>query len=712
MAAASAEAIAASGGGSASPGPQHDRSGRAAVRTWRRVMGRLVAEERHLPWLVLLLGLLLTGAVCEQNRRLGQQAHARIERALMDDVADAIAVKIQQDIALVSGVSGLFNALPAVSREDFRRFYQSLNREDTSLDGIQGIGFSALVTPADWGALEDWMQGEGFANFRIRPAGPRPLASTTLYFEPFNLRSKRAFGFDLYSESVRREAMDRAAQTGMPALSGKVRLLEETRSGIQAGVMIFMPIYRSASRLLPASPADYPTDLRGWAYAPIQVGDLVQTALRSVNNRDLPGSAVLVYDGADPSGARLMFDNQGLHGSSRLTDPQYQPITVGGRSWLIGIQLSRSLIGPSGIDATFWMVASLGVMGSALAALVSQFVVTNHGRTLTALEEAERARSEQALAAVVFEASPQAIVVTDSQGRVISANQSFARITGYTGAEILGHTLSLLKSGRHEPAFYRDLWQTVQERGFWQGEIWNRLRHGEIRRHELSITTVRNRGLEVSHYMGMLQDISERHQAHERIRHRSLHDQLTGLANRTLLIELTDRALALAERNHYSVGLLFLDLDGFKPINDRFGHALGDRVLQVVARQVLAVLRASDTLARLGGDEFVVLVPKSDGPHNLEILAHRIQDAVSAVNGEIQEPITLAASIGIAYSPHHGVTVGQLMAAADGAMYRAKQLPQPRVQMAQDNDADADAAPDAGTSSDGLQAIHPEPKAS
>jgi diguanylate cyclase (GGDEF)-like protein/PAS domain S-box-containing protein len=650
----------------------------------RRVLRRLLAEERHLPWLVLLLGLLITAGVCEQNRRLGQQAHTRIERALMDDVADAITTKLQQDIEIVSGVAGLFSASPRVSREDFRRYYQSLNREENSLDGIQGIGFTKLLTPANWKPLEAEVRREGFSDFRIRPAGVRAIGSTILYLEPFNLRNQRAFGFDMYSESVRREAMDRAALSGMAALSGKVRLLQETSSGIQAGVLIYVPIYSRANRTVPTAPADYPETLVGWAYSPIRVGDLVGAALRTVNNHDLPGSAVLVYEGAGFRGDQLMFDNQGLHGTPLLTDPQYQRIDIGGRIWMIGIQLNRSQIGPSGITPSLWVLGVFGAMASALAAMVTQFLVTNHARTRAALATAEQARSEQALAAVVFEASPQAIVVTDPQGQVISANQSFARITGYTGAEILGRTLNLLKSGRHEPSFYKDLWRTVQERGFWQGEIWNRLRSGEIRRHELSITTVRNQQLEVSHYMGMIQDVSERHQAHERIRHRSLHDQLTGLANRSLLMELADRALALAERNHYAVGLLFLDLDGFKPINDRYGHALGDRVLQMVARLVLGALRTSDTLARLGGDEFVVMVPKSDGEENLRILAHRIQTAVAAVNDEVREPIALSVSIGIAYSPVHGITVGQLMAAADAAMYDAKRITKDRVQVARE----------------------------
>ena len=325
----------------------------------------------------------------------------------MDDVADAITVKLQQNITLVSGVAGLFNATERVNREDFHRYYESLSHDDHSLEGIQGLGFTKLITPATWNPMEAQVRREGFPDFRIRPAGKRPLASTIFYLEPFNLRNQRAFGFDMYSEPTRREAMNRAALSGMPTLSGKVRLLQETNSGIQAGVLIYVPIYSRGNRTVPPSSADFPESLVGWAYSPIRVGDLVQAALSTVNNHDLPGSAVVVYDGNAGSSASLMFDNQSLHGTPQFSDPQYQTINIGGRSWLIGIQLSRSQIGPSGITPGLWLLGVFGVMGSSIAAMVTKFLVTNHARTHRALEVAEQARNEQALAAVVFEASPR-----------------------------------------------------------------------------------------------------------------------------------------------------------------------------------------------------------------------------------------------------------------------------------------------------------------
>ena len=666
-------------GGSPLSGPssitgRREGAARAQNRlSTERLRLELIRRQRQLPLAVLLLGLTLTAAVAEYTRRLGQQNHEQIERALLDDVADAIEVKLKEDIDTINGVAGLFHASASVSRQEFAQYHQTLRRDDDSLAGIQGIGFSRFVPAADWQSVIASVRAEGFPDFTIRPAGPRPLGSSILFLEPFNLRNQRAFGFDMYSEATRRQAMDRAAQTGMASMSGRVRLLQERNTGVQPGVLIYAPIYRKGIQTPPRDPSQYAAALVGWAYSPIRVGDLVNAALRTVNNRDLPGSAVLVHDGGSPSGASLIFDNQNLGGSGGLTHPQYQPLEIAGRDWLIGIQLNREQIGPYGWSSQVLSVAVLGSMGSLIAALISALLVNNHWTTRQALETAEKANVERALAATVFEASPQAIVVTDAGGRVISANQAFSRITGYAAAEVLGQSLSLLKSGRHEKEFYGRLWQDVNERGFWQGEIWNRLRDGEVRRHELSITAVRDRELQITHYVGMLQDITERHQLQEQIRHRALHDDLTGLPSRAMLLEKLNSALALAERQSSGVGLLFLDLNGFKPVNDAFGHAAGDRMLRLVGTRMRAGLHSEDLVARMGGDEFVVLVPRAGDLEELRACAIRVQGLVRSCGEEFEPPISISASIGVARSPEHGVSAGQLLAAADQAMYQAKQ---------------------------------------
>lgn len=629
-------------------------------------------KERHLPVLLTVLGLLITLVVAEHTRRQAQQSHQRIERNLLDDVATAVTTSLRQDIDIVSGVAGLFNASAGVDRQEFRQYYEALHRQDGSLEGIQGIGFSRFLPGSERQAVIESVRAEGFASFTIQPPGQRPLMSSIVFLEPFNLRNQRAFGFDMYSESVRRRAMDQAALSAMPALSGRVRLLQENGVAEQAGVLLYVPVYRDGLRSLPGSPADYGRSLRGWAYSPIRVGDLMKAALARVNNPDLRGSVVVIKDVEEGVDGVELYRNSALDPDVPLQHPQWQAIEQAGRRWLVGIQLSGELVGPNGFTPAVLLILCFGGMASVTAGLGSNLLVRNHAATQEALRQAHAANEERALATAVFEASPLAIVVTDPQGRVMSANQSFARITGYSGSEILGRSLNLLKSGRHEAGFYADLWRQAQDRGFWQGEIWNRLRDGDIRLHDLSITAVHDRNLNVIHYVGMLQDISERHRARQLLQHQALHDPLTGLPNRAQLLTLLNKALAEAESRSHGVGVLLLDLDGFKAVNDSYGHDLGDRVLQAAGRRISGILRQGDSLFRLGGDEFVVLIPYLEHGRDLSALGRRIDAAVAAPHEELEATVRVRASVGISCSPANGVTAGELLRAADQAMYRAK----------------------------------------
>jgi diguanylate cyclase (GGDEF)-like protein/PAS domain S-box-containing protein len=264
-------------------------------------------------------------------------------------------------------------------------------------------------------------------------------------------------------------------------------------------------------------------------------------------------------------------------------------------------------------------------------------------------------------------------VVTDPDGVILTANEAFSRLSGYGLDTIPGQRTNLLKSGLHDQAFYAELWDTLLSQGHWQGDIWNRVHSGELQRHHLTINAVRDDSGALTHFVGMLEDITNRYRAEEAVRYQALHDPLTGLGNRQLLMEQLQRDLAVAQRHHQSLGVLFVDLDGFKAVNDGYGHALGDQVLEQVAGRFRAAIRQSDLLARLGGDEFVVLVPQAGSHQELATLARKLVAAAEQPFSHLDPPITLSASVGIACFPEQGDTADALLRAADQAMYAAKQ---------------------------------------
>lgn len=286
-----------------------------------------------------------------------------------------------------------------------------------------------------------------------------------------------------------------------------------------------------------------------------------------------------------------------------------------------------------------------------------------------------QAEQQLRLAQSVFEHTSEAILITDADNNIVSVNQAFETITGYGAEEVRGKNPRMFKSGRHDAAFYRRMWESLAGTGKWSGEIWDRRKDGQPYPKWVHMNVVRDaRSGEIANYIAVFTDISERKAFEERIRHLAHHDPLTGLANRAALDLHLERALAVARREKSSLCLMLLDLDDFKPVNDRHGHAVGDELLVYAARRMQAAIREADLAARLGGDEFVVLLEGMQRPEDTERVAH-------ALLAELSQPYSIAGvelqvtpSIGVACYPRDGEDGPALMHAADAAMYRAKAL--------------------------------------
>ncbi len=243
--------------------------------------------------------------------------------------------------------------------------------------------------------------------------------------------------------------------------------------------------------------------------------------------------------------------------------------------------------------------AAVLVLGSSAAVLYLLLYRSGTPRELAACRDYVHRLN---LASAVFSAAREGIVVTDLEGRVEAVNPAFCQITGYGEAELQGFNLRLLKSGRQDDAFYRQLWRDLLESGHWQGEIWNRRKNGETYPQWLTISTVRDEAHQPVSYVGVFLDLSPIRRSEQKLLHLAHHDPLTDLPNRTLFLARLEHALSLSAREGGSGAVLFLDLDRFKDVNDSLGHPTGDRLLCAVAERLRPCLRESDTLARLGGD--------------------------------------------------------------------------------------------------------------
>ncbi|MEO5794954.1 MAG: sensor domain-containing diguanylate cyclase [Rhodoferax sp.] len=280
--------------------------------------------------------------------------------------------------------------------------------------------------------------------------------------------------------------------------------------------------------------------------------------------------------------------------------------------------------------------------------------------------------SELKLAASVFNNTVNGIMVTDAAGLILSVNPAFSAITGYTAEEVLGCPSQLLRSHHHDTAFYAAIAQSLADHGHWAGELWNRHKSGEAFLEWQSVTTIPGSVGTADRYVSVFNDITERWHKDERIRHLALHDPLTDLPNRQLLMERLGQSIAKTEREPRQLALMFLDLDQFKQVNDTLGHERGDELLVQVAQRLLTLVRQNDTVARLGGDEFVILLDNPLGQDYVAQIAARIVAAVHAPLTLGDQQVQVGASIGIAMHPSAGSTPADLLKNADAAMYAAK----------------------------------------
>lgn len=290
-------------------------------------------------------------------------------------------------------------------------------------------------------------------------------------------------------------------------------------------------------------------------------------------------------------------------------------------------------------------------------------------RDITAQKAAE---DELRLAALVYQNSSEAMMITDEHDRIISINQAFTDCTGYTLAEVLGKNPRILNSGKQSPAFYKAMWQALNSTGSWQGEIHNRRKNSEIYVEWVVINTVFNPDGSVHRRVALFSDVTEKKKSAELIWFQANYDPLTHLPNRRLFIDRLQQELIKAERDHQTLGLLFIDLDRFKEVNDGLGHSMGDELLVQVAQRLCACVRKSDTVARLGGDEFTVIIAELDDNIYAETIARNILNALSQPFSLGSSVAYVSASIGIAFSPTDASQVEDLIRFADQAMYAAK----------------------------------------
>lgn len=644
------------------PEDAHERLADAPERLMRR---RSFLDRKLTAWLVLLV----TAAVSVVAYRQAESERRRISQErfhLLARSAELVLLDRMKDYAEVlrSGAA-LFEASEEVTREEFRRYVRAL-RLDRYLPGIQAMGLVVMMPREARESHERAIRAEGFPDYAIFPEGDRDPLSAIVYIEPFDAMNRRAFGYDMYSEPVRRAAMDRARDRGRPALSGKVRLVQETEG--QPGFLMYMPLY-AHGRPLDSVEARREA-LVGFVYAPFRAFDLMHAAFAE-RTHDVD---IELYDRAFAP-ENLLFDTRT---DARKAEWSVDvPLVVAGRPWIArfhsteNFETSRASIQPKAI--------LFGGLAFGLLMFAMLFANARHRHEIRLAAEALAANRDRYRA-----------LVENLPGTVFRASVTMPRTMSHlsVGVETLtGHPRDRYLSGElvFDDAIHPDdrdavmaqIADAIAARTPYLVEYRVECADGSQRwvtERGRAIYDIRGRPRWID---GVVLDVHDRKRAELKIRELAFHDALTGLPNRRLLLDRLEHRLAVGERSTHWGALLFLDLDRFKEVNDRLGHEMGDLLLVEVARRLRAILREGDTVARLGGDEFVVLLDEI-GEDRDEALLHTATIAEKIVE-ELGHPhrlgdhaVTCTSSVGVALFHGPEASPERVLRRADAAMYRAK----------------------------------------
>ena len=611
---------------------------------------------RGLPLLVLVLALGLTLVYWLHERELDRQ-HLQ---SSFDASQREASLRIEQSMAaythLLQGVQGFVQAAPQPATPRALQRYVDALPLGADFAGIQGV------------MRVEWLSHDqrGRAGLALRPEGQRSHYAAVTQIEPLVASNKGSLGLDLAADPRALRALELARDSGRIALSTRIDLAQ---LGLPSapGFLMVLPLYDG--ELVPASVQARREGLRGWVALPVRVHELMSGLYG-----ELPaGLALSLHDGHGEDDADLLY-RAGQPSEALLVGQEY--LLTGGQTWTMTVQAGRefaALKGATGANA----VLATGVGFALLLALLAWLLSTARGRAQNLAERMTRAlRESEQRWAFALEGAGDGVWDWQVRGSMLSTSARWKSIMGLRPGQGEPNMSQMLACTHADdmPRLHSEIqrcldgsatqlvseYRVADGAGGWR---WVLARGTVIERDA--------KGLPLR-MIGTLSDISVRRESEERVRFMALHDPLTELANRAHFDERLHFALANARRYNESIGLILLDLDRFKPVNDQHGHAVGDQLLQAVARRIRNSVRETDTVGRIGGDEFVVLLTGPVTRDSAQVVADKIfnQVAMPLELGGLQLEITC--SLGLALYPDDGVDELSLTKAADDAMYRNK----------------------------------------
>ncbi|MGR9052770.1 MAG: EAL domain-containing protein [Gammaproteobacteria bacterium] len=573
-------------------------------------------------------------------------------------------------------LKGLFDSSREVKELDFQTFTRPILAQHKNLQALEWIPY----IPAEQRSKYELSMGmpiiEPDSTANMKNAGLRSEYFPITYLEPY-AGNEKALGFDIGSNALALATVLKARNTGRPAITGRIRLVQDNIG--KAGIVVYAPVYSKKNPL--STVEQRQMHFTGAVASVFRIDDIFSAAMLHLPEIQL---SISIQDGDEQ-----VFTNAlrpPIHKIINIPLVKTKRMRVADKEWQITFRPSQQFFHEHLTWNIWWLLSGgfllTGLTGMGLLMLTGR-TVAMEGEVKSRTQELERsyiilAESENQLrlAATTFE-THEGIMITDRMGKILRVNKAFTEITGYRPEDVIGENPRLLKSGMHDLSFFKNLWRQLKTVGKFEGEIWNRRKNHEVFPGWQTITAVKNKQGQTTHYVAIFSDITEKKKSENEIHDLAFYDPLTSLANRRMLISQLQNELIVAKRRALYGALLFLDLDRFKVLNDSLGHYVGDELLKQVAQRLKVVLREEDTPARLGGDEFVILIHANkaslkEAREQALTVAEKLQDVLNRpyLIGDAEHHCS--PSIGITLFPDDAHSAVKLLQQADKAMYQSK----------------------------------------
>lgn len=620
---------------------------------------RKLLQLRHAwaAWLVLAVAVAATVGLWQLSIRLVEDRTEARFRTQSLQLKTAIEERLLNYEQVLAGSAGLFAVAGEVSREAWREYVEKLDI-NRYYPGIQGIGYVKRVDVRQMADHIASVRAEGVHDYLVTPLGAGPFYYPMVYLEPSTDRNRRALGYDAFSDPIHREAMERARDEAVPTVTAKVVLVQEELAEDQASFLMYYPVYQGGE--IPEIRAERRMMLAGYVFSAFRTNNLLDGIVGLI----APFLDVRIYDNGVVSRDNVMYSSNLGSLDNEFSFEMSQTLTQGGRNWLLQTR-STPAFDYLASDPRPPIVLGSGLLISLLLFL---FVLAMVRSRLMAQISAGRYRA-------ITEGAANVTLVMNPQGEPLYASPSSLDILGFEPDTVAELDFESLVHADDWGQLQRGFEDSMKSPGKQMPIIRARIRDAAGRWRDMEGTyTAMLKVPGVDGVVLSLRDLTQLKAAQSELHRLAFYDPLTGLANRQLFRDRLSHVVRRSRRSSEPAALMFLDLDGFKRINDTLGHDAGDELLVQVAQWLVGCVREEDSVARLGGDEFVVLLSRISGPDAAGKVAETILRRLCQRLRLNDHEVGITVSIGITMIPHDSEDPGTLMKYADLAMYRAKEL--------------------------------------